>query len=151
MADRARTLVALGRFVALSGCGWLLDLCILVALSRLADWPLFAANVASSITAASVVFLLSRAHIFNAAEGGLPVRLSAYVAYTLALIVVASSALQLLAPGVRNVLAMVAPGFENETMVTTLAKVIVTPPQLALNFLMSRFLSERALPRSRNV
>ena len=136
------------RFAALAGCGWLLDLALLLLLVRQLGVSPFAANVASSLVAASAVFLAARARVFSRAEGGLPVRMGLFLAYTLTVILVASAVVELLAarlPGLTMELGRVA---LDATAAAALAKVLVTPPQLLLNFVVSRLLAEHGRVRA---
>ncbi|HEV2735564.1 MAG TPA: GtrA family protein [Longimicrobiaceae bacterium] len=138
------------RFAALSGCGWLLDFCLLLVLVHAAAAPPLLANLVSSTTAASAVFLVSRACVFDSSAGGVHARLGVYVLYTLVVILAASALVGVLAsrlasPGVFGLLA------GDATEAAAIAKVIVTPPQLLLNFVVSKFLNERAALRARSI
>ena len=137
------------QFGGLSGLGWLADACILLALVHFLGVAPFAANLISSSVAALSVFLLSRELIFNKESGRTGLRIAAYLAYQLALICVASVAMQFLSTWLRG-LAQAQGMALSATAVAGIAKVIVTPPQLVLNFLVSRSLSERRV-RDRHV
>lgn len=130
------------RFAALAGCGWLLDFALLLLLVRYAGVAPFLANVVSSLVAASAVFLTARLAVFARAEGGLPVRFGLFLAYTLTVILVASAAVEVLAAHASQ--ASVALGLAplGVAQAAAVAKVIVTPPQLLLNFVVSRLLAE---------
>jgi len=136
-------------FGALSGCGWLLDFAILLALVRYAGLPGFVANVISSCIAAVSVFAVSRLLVFSPAEGRVTARLLLYFGYTLAAILLASLLLGWLV-GVLGALPAVIAWQATPTTLAAVGKVIITPPQLAMNFLMSRLLSQARLggPRS---
>ena len=131
-------------FAGLSGMGWLLDFTLLLALVHFAHLSAGLANIFSSSCAALCVFLLSRLIIFRRTHGGLSWRLAAYLTYTLALILVASGAMgaltRVLAP-----FAMAHLGTWHLMFIAALTKIIVTPPQLVLNFLTARQLSETSL------
>ena len=130
------------KFGGLSGLGWLADACILLALVGLLGMAPFAANFISSSIAALSVFLLSRELVFNKASGRTALRIAAYLAYVVLVIAVASLGVHLLTTGLRGVAE--AQGFTpSAAAVAGVAKVLVTPPQLVLNFLVSRALSER--------
>ena len=132
----------------LSGMGWLLDLALLLSMVGALGAPPFVANIVSSSTAALTVFLLSRRYIFDRSEGALGTRVAVYLLYTLCLITVAA--------GVMTVIIQVLAGLAqangyapSRAVLTACAKVLITPPQLLLNFLMSRHMSERAIaPRT---
>ena len=137
-------MIAFLKFGGLSGIGWVMDACILLALVNLLGLPPFAANLISSSVAALSVFLLSRETIFKKAARGTGVRVTGYLLYTFVVICVASFGLQLIA----NWLAHTA--YDRHVVLTVaelaaVAKVFVTPPQLLLNFMVSRFLSERTM------
>ena len=134
-------LTAFLKFGTLSGLGWLLDFAILVSLVALLGAPAFAANVVSSSVAAMSVFLISRRLIFTPGEGGLELRAAIYFVYTLAMIGIAASAMTLIV----DALSALAAGrnlHPSATVLAAVAKVLVTPPLLILNFLMSRHTSE---------
>lgn len=144
---RARWPSAFLKFAGLSGVGWLLDATLLLALVSAAGWLPSHANIASSCTAALAVFLLSRQMVFHKASRALLLRVAAYLAYSLCLILAASLAVGIIVPP----LSMVAASWSQQwawTAATAAAKVLVTPPQLLLNFVVSRFLAERSLGRT---
>lgn len=137
-------LVRFLRFGGLSGLGWIADTCILLALVTWASLPPLAANVISSCVAALSVFLLSREAVFEKAAGGAGRRAGLYLVYTLAVIAIASLCVQALAAWIGGLMA--ADGVAaSRTAAAGIAKVLVTPPQLVMNFLMSRYLSERPM------
>ena len=137
------------RFGGLSGLGWLADTCILLALVHFFGVVPFAANLVSSCIAALSVFLISRELIFNKAGGRTGLRIAAYLAYQLVLICFASVAVQLLSTWLGGLAGTHGIALST-TAVAGIAKVVVTPPQLVLNFLVSRFMSERRV-RDRHV
>jgi putative flippase GtrA len=136
------------KFGGLSGLGWIVDFCIFLALVRFVSASTFFANAASSSIAALSVFLLSRRLIFNKVEGGFFIRVSLYVSYVVAVILIASLSVQFITPILGLILETYAwhPG---ETMVAGMAKIVITPPQLGLNFLIARMLSEKKLRKTR--
>lgn len=130
-------LAAFARFALVSGLGWLLDLAVLAALTSHGGWPPFAANIVSSSLAAGTVFLVTRKRVHAGADGALSGRVAAYLLYTLLVILLASAAMEALAP-------RLAAATSHETAVL-LAKALVTPPQLLCNFLVSRLIARFAL------
>ena len=143
LPDRARPLlVAFLKFGGLSGLGWLADACILLALVGFLGIAPFAANFVSSSIAALSVFLLSRELVFDKAAGRAGLRAAAYLAYVLVVIAVASVGVQVITAWLRE-LAEAQGWAMSAAMAAGAAKVLVTPPQLVLNFLVSRFMSER--------
>ncbi len=141
-------LTAFLKFGGLSGMGWLLDFALLLSMVVAFGVPPFVANVISSSIAALTVFLVSRRFIFDRSEGALGARIVVYLLYTLSLITVAAGVMTLII----HLLAGLAQanGYDPAPAVlTACAKVLITPPQLLLNFLMSRHMSERAMaPRT---
>lgn len=141
-------LAAFLKFGGLSGMGWLLDFTLLLSMVGGLGMPPFAANVISSSTAALMVFLLSRRLIFDRSEGALGTRIAVYLLYTLCLITAAAWVMTLMI-GALGGLAQTYGHDPSRAVLTACAKVLVTPPQLLLNFLMSRHMSERTIaPRT---
>lgn len=136
------------RFAVLAGCGWLLDLCLLLLLVRVAGVAPSLANVVSSMTAAASVFLVARARVFEGVEGGVPARLGAYLVYTLLVILTASAVVGALVPRLAAGTLVPGLGALGATAAAAGAKILVTPPQLLMNFVVSRFLSERPALRA---
>lgn len=129
------------RFAGLSGLGWLIDISIFLILVSVFNLDQFKANMVSSCIAALGVFLLSRELIFRKVSKLLLLRVAIYLAYTLVTIVVASMIISILVP----ILSPLADNIIGEwalLVISGAAKIIVTPPQLILNFYMSRFISE---------
>ncbi|SIS52929.1 GtrA family protein [Phaeovulum vinaykumarii] len=128
------------RFGGLSGAGWLVDFTLLIVLVRAGVAPV-AANFVSSATAAAGVFVLSRHLVFAAEHGGLAWRLLAYLLYTAGVITAASLAIG----PVMAALGAAAGGLGVDLSpgaLAALAKVVITPPQLLLNFLVARIMAQ---------
>ncbi len=148
--EATELLIRFLKFGGLSGLGWIADMSILLCLVRLLGMAPFVANMISSATAAVGVFLLSREIVFTKADGRVGLRVAFYLAYTSSVILIASL-------GVAAIVAWLGPFAAANGVVlsglavTASAKVIVTPPQLVLSFLMSRFLSERDMKRRETV
>lgn len=123
-------------FAAVSGLGWIVDTAVTVGLHA-AGLPLFSAALIGGSVAAGGVFLVSRRRIF-AAAGPATGGLALYLAYSATMIILAGFATTALAEIVRGLWA--AP----EAAVALAAKVVVTPPLLALNFTTARLLAARA-------
>ena len=137
-------LVSFLQFSGLSGLGWLLDVSILLLLVGASGVPVFAANIVSSSTAALCVFLLSRHFVFERRTHALGTRIAIYMAYTLCMILAAAAALQAIVSFLGG-LEVLRPMHLSATVLAGVAKVIVTPPQLLLNFFMARAMSERTI------
>lgn len=133
------------KFGGLSGVGWLLDFSLLMALVRL-GLPAGEANVLSSATAASCVFLVSRKLVFRGDPDRLLRRVLVYLVYTLCVICLASAAMQWLVALFADLQARLGTDL-GRGWVSALAKIAVTPPQLALNFAVARFVAQRSLAR----
>lgn len=137
------SVVAFMKFGGLSGLGWALDFTVLLTLVGLGA-PAMLANVASNCVAALCVFLISRQFIFEGRKEALELRVAVYFFYILVMIAISAAALGLIVDEldyiswVRN--ARLAPMVK-----VAIAKIIVTPPLLLCNFLMSRHTSERKL------
>jgi len=136
-------LLSFVKFGGLSGLGWLADLCILLALVGLFGVAPSVANLISSVVAALSVFLVSRHLVFEKAAGRTGLRIAVYLSYVLLTISVASIGIQLISTWLHG-LAEAYRVPLSAIMLAGIAKVIITPPQLALNFLVSRYVSERA-------
>ncbi len=134
------------RFAVLSGLGWLLDLSLLLLQVGLLGLAAAGANVVSSTVAALSVFLVSRLMIFRRQRHALGRRVVFYAAYTLCVIGVATLCLHGVVTLLRPIAA--AQGWRpSATLLAGAAKIIVTPPQLLLNFVVARWTSERAMAR----
>ena len=141
-------LAAFLKFGGLSGMGWLLDFALLLSMVGGLGVPPFLANVISSSAAALTVFLVSRRFIFDRSEGALGTRVAVYLLYTLCLITAAAGVMTLIIQVLAG-LAQANGYAPSPAVLTACAKVLITPPQLLLNFLMSRHMSERAMaPRT---
>jgi len=137
-------LAAFLKFGSLSGLGWLLDFAILMLLVGGMGAPTFAANLVSSSVAAMSVFLVSRSLIFTPESGGLEMRMAIYLAYTLAMICLAAGAMTLIVDAL-SALGSQRDWHPGAAVLTGIAKILVTPPTLVLNFLVSRYASEQKI------
>lgn len=147
-ARRAEARRAFVRFVGLSGSGWLLDLGLLMLLSRGLGLPLGVANMLSSATAALAVFLVSRHLVFDAAPGRVAARALVYLGYQVIGIFLASLLIGPAATLAGRLGALV--GLQPAAGALAFwGKVFITPPQLVANFLISRFLIQRRLAADR--
>lgn len=128
------------KFGSLSGAGWLLDCVLLLLLSQSFGIHVSIANFVSSSVAAILVFTVSRFLIFDRSPGRPFLKTLIYFFYTCGVIVVASIFIGFLVRlaqyGADHLALEITRG-----QAAFLAKVIVTPPQLLANFLMSRYLS----------
>lgn len=143
-AGRAALVRSFLSFGGLSGLGWLLDMSLLLILVAVLRVPEFAANLVSSLVAAGTVFLVSRRFVFASAAGKLPLRTATYLLYTVIVVLIASAALHWISGFISRVARQHIVELD-PTTVTAAAKILITPPQLLLNFFMSRFLNERPM------
>lgn len=127
--------VALPRFALVAGLGWLIDLATLMSLSFALGIPAGWANVVSSLLAASLVYLISHHRVHEGQPDAVPMRLAAYLAYTVVLVFSVSFVLQMLVGAISEYMA---PG-----RALVAGKVLVTPPQLLANFIVSRHLARK--------
>jgi putative flippase GtrA len=129
------------KFGGLSGLGWLADFVLLLGLTSLPGAPAGPANFVSSSIAALGVFLVSRKAVFAGVEGALELRVVGYLLYAFCVIVAAAAAMGAIAEALSRwaeVSGLACPSWA----IVAAAKVFVTPPQLAMNFFMSRYVSQ---------
>jgi putative flippase GtrA len=132
------------KFGALSGGGWLLDCGLLLVLSQTIGMSLPVANFLSSSIAALTVFSASTFLVFESPRSQSFLKTVVYFCYTSAIIVLASAVIGpvlALIDYMRQYIAVqLTPG-----QAAFLAKVVITPPQLFANFMVSRYLSETSV------
>ena len=134
-APRSRLFVEAAQFIGLSGLGWLLDFLLLLLLVRFLKLPVFQANLVSASTAGLFVFFASRTMVFRPAHGSAAGRALFYLAYTITVILLASACMRLLV-GVFHASSVL--WMRRPVIAAALAKVLVTPLNLALNFVVAR-------------
>ena len=128
------------KFGTLSGAGWLIDCGILLVLSQTFGVALSIANFISSSTAALIVFTVSRFLIFDSNTQNSILKTLVYFFYTCGVIFAASTV-------IGPVLRLVRYGSQylelspSTGQAAFFAKVLITPPQLLANFIISRYLS----------
>ena len=132
--DHAALRRDIARFVLLSGGCWLLDASLLLLLNAGAHWPLAPANIASSLVAAAVVYVLAHHRIHRGADRQRGQRLAFYLCYTLGVILLASWSIAQIGGVLRPLLGA-------GLMTALAAKILITPPQLFCNFCVSRFVA----------
>lgn len=125
------------KFFILSGCGWLVDLSLLLLLTGQFTTLPFFANIISSTVAASMVFLVSRKYIHYGVKNAISRRLLIYIIYTLIVITIASKLIAMII----YLLHTYGYPLAHPPLDVILSKIIVTPPQLISNFYVSRFIS----------
>ncbi len=125
------------KFASLSALGWILDVCILLALSKILGFPVFYSNLISSLCAAFFVFTISRKRIHYGQEGKLLGRILLYLAYTFVLIILASSIMPALTMAIQDL----GNGAFTISLSVFIAKITITPPQLLANFFVSKLVA----------
>ncbi len=129
-------------FVAISGLGWLLDVTVFMTLSGPVGWPRLVANIASGSCGSLFVFIVSASGIFQRNDGGMGQKVFVLLTFNLVVILASSYLLVLIATALET--AAQAHGWVlRPAAISLLAKIIVTPATLLLNFLVVRFLVER--------
>ena len=127
------------KFGTLSGGGWLLDCGILLILSQTFGITLSTANFLSSSIAALTVFSTSRFLVFNSTSPQSMKSTVAYFGYTCLIIIAASSVIGEIEWAIEYISYIYK--FElTAGQLAFVAKIIITPPQLLANFVMSRYL-----------
>jgi putative flippase GtrA len=129
-------------FAFVSGVGWVLDFLILSMLVN-GDVSPGLSNLCSATVAAIFVYFVARKFIFKrsfglAATGGFVF----YVIYTLCIVLFFSFLIQLLTPWLHDLLIGIG---VNLTLAFSamISKVIVTPINLAINFVVAKFITLR--------
>lgn len=150
--DRRPT-IRVHAFALISGIGWLIDFTIFNLLA-LAGMSLFVANLIGAGLAVSLVFVAGRRFIFRDARTPLPLAVSAYAMWNVAAILLASWAVAWLAhllamPLVTgmtgNALSHLGLSVQPVYLIPPVAKVVVTPVTMYLNYLAMGVIIERRL------
>lgn len=125
------------KFIALSGAGWLLDMALFAASVAWLHVPEGVANFCSATIAAMTVFFVSQKVVFDLERRPLGGALIYWI-YTEANIVVWSILISLLAGMIAQLALLPDPAGP-----AIIAKLIVTPFSLALNFVVAKHLSRK--------
>ena len=128
------------RFIGVSGIGWLIDFG-LFNLLHLFIGPVSVCNIISSLAGVSFVFCVSTRNIFINAENGAPLKLKfiIYVVYQLILIFLISQLLSWTNGKLQGLLAETFPA----SYTAMIAKILVTPITMILNFFVMKVLVEK--------
>lgn len=137
-------LAVAARFIALSGLGWLCDMATFTLLVKLAHWDAAAANIASSYAGVTFVWFTSLKAVFGRAGGGR--FLLMYWGFQFISILAYSHALGLLASALAA-LPRAAEWAQWESYRAPAAKLLITPFNLATNFLFMKTLTGYMRPR----
>ena len=127
------------RFVGLSGIGWLMDFTVYTLLSlHMTDLALV--NVLSSLVGASFVFAFSTRFVFRDSHRiPLALKYAIYIVYQLLLIFLISKLLAWVAAGI----ALYAPWELLRRFSAILAKILVTPITMTVNFFVMKAVIEK--------
>jgi len=129
------------RFVGLSGIGWITDFVILIALVTFTTLQPYYANMISSCIAALGVFIASREGVFVKGKRNVYANVLIYLIYTLLVIMAASYLIASLSKYLMH--TSIVMGLLLQPMWTVaIAKIVVTPFNMLLNFLVSKWLIE---------
>jgi putative flippase GtrA len=131
-------------FILLSGLGWLLDTGCLLLLTY-QNIEIGIANFFSSLIAASFVFFISRKLIFSASTPKIIREYLTYISYTIIIVLIASWGIHELGEWLKTLSIWEDSQFYNTGLIPLIAKVLITPPQLILNFIVAKLLIERNL------
>ena len=138
--------VRLPKFAVISGFGWLLDVGILYSLVSLGS-DVFYANCISAGTAVTFVFFASQRSLFEFNRRSLSKSFLLYVLWQVVMVVLASFAVDALATALpRGVSALGIPRYLGldtpPATMTLIAKILVTPATMYLNFIFMSWLLE---------
>lgn len=128
-------------FTGLAGAGWLLDFALLQVFATVLHFPIALGNIFSSCIASLFVFTLSRRVIFNKASGRAFSRFALYSLYTLAVIFAASLLAAYVQAGIEEICRVWNVEL-SKGLIVAATKIAITPPQLLLNYFVSKFLIE---------
>ncbi len=126
-------------FFAISGVGWIVDMCIYTILSK---WiPVTIANIISSTTAVTYVYTVSTKKIFeNKSNINIRTKYIFYIIYQMALILLSSVVIS----GLSHLLLV---HFRKVKFITKYAKIcakiLITPFTMVMNFLFMKILIEK--------
>lgn len=127
------------RFIGLSGVGWLMDFAVYTVMSYTTNNPFFS-NVCSSVVGATFVFLFSTRFVFkNHSKIPLVAKYAIYLAYQIALIYAISMLLS-------YINGFIWAHFTWKLILdfsALLAKIIVTPITMTLNFFVMKGIIEK--------
>ncbi len=129
------------RFIGISGIGWCIDFSLYVVLTAVFRWQVFISNCMSAVPAVTLVFIVSTSKIFKRKPGRIPVyaKYIIYLLYQLLLLLVVSSLGQWLA----DVIMLRAGSVESIARLSkVIAKVMITPVTMVMNFWVMKLLSE---------
>ena len=128
------------RFIGISGLGWIFDFAIFTILSLLWD-NLIVCNFFSSLIAIIFVFFVSVRKTFIQNKNGIDIKFKflLYFFYQLILISTVSKILLYF----KNFLVVVLTSFSFSNYAALLAKILITPITIIVNFLVMRLLIEK--------
>ena len=127
-------------FIGFSGIGWLIDFTIFNLLNLISD-RIGLHNIISSLCGVTFVFIMSTRKTFVQKEGGLSLKWKylIYVVYQLVLIYAVSKLLVVIDAQLGTWLA----GTFFAPYTAVLAKILITPVTMVINFIVMKLLIER--------
>lgn len=127
------------RFVGLSGIGWLIDMTAYSILIYITKDP-FYSNICSSVVGASFVFVVSTRVVFqNSKRISLTMKYGIYIVYQIVLIILMSKLLS----AIDNVILTYITWEMITRFSAVLAKILVTPVTMTLNFFVMKGVIEK--------
>ena len=127
------------KFVGLSGIGWILDFSVYVVLGLITD-NFMLNNILSSWVGVTFVFIFSTRKVFqNNSKISLGLKYLVYIVYQCVLIFVVSKVLE-------EIAAFIVMNVEISTIISLapiIAKIIITPITMVLNFFIMKGLIEK--------
>lgn len=128
------------QFIGISGIGWIIDFTIFNLLNLKFE-TVSINNMISSLVAVCFVFMTSTRKTFVPKETGIDIRLKfiVYVVYQVVLILLISQLLKILAVLLFSWLGSII----SSNLAAMIAKIIVTPVTMTMNFIVMKLLIER--------
>ncbi|NJL07121.1 MAG: hypothetical protein HC900_01845 [Methylacidiphilales bacterium] len=131
------------RFVGLSGLGWIIDTSVYMLLVSGAGLRVFVAGMIGGLCGASFAFLTSSRLVFSNRRDGLGRRLLVYLLYTVVQIIIAAALIDMLAVALQAAVTHFGIAVPWPA-IAFLAKCIITPFLLAMNYVVARRLNTAA-------
>ena len=130
------------KFIGVSGVGWCLDFSLYLVFTSILGWPVFISNCFSAVPAVTLVFTVSTSKIFQKMQGRVPtyVKYVIYLVYQIILLLIVSSLGQWLA---KTIVLKVGSIKEIVNLSKVIAKVMITPITMVMNFGIMKILTER--------
>ena len=130
------------QFMGISGIGWCIDFSLYIVFTSCFQWQVFFSNCLSAVPAVTLVFLVSTSRIFRKTPGKIPVyaKYAIYLLYQLFLLLAVSLLGQWLAA---EIVFRAGNTGVAASLSKVVAKVVITPVTMAMNFLVMKLLTEK--------